>query len=213
MIIKSTFKDYYDHIAHIYGGGDPKIIYPRVKLNKDYLVGSTISVKTKNHITGFCGFNESSKRWTKTLVICAKAYLLIKEDGESEYKLVNEKDHPEFFTGKRQFNKDQWSVHGQYLPDFLELCRSLNTPVLTFDRVIGQWQKSIEVDCNIPNLGQLGVASLIPPEQMYQDISYFIANTMNGSPDIQPEGNPGLTDKERISSHGFDLKQSFRHRK
>jgi hypothetical protein len=29
MRIKSDFKDYYDYIPHQYGGGDPKIIYPR----------------------------------------------------------------------------------------------------------------------------------------------------------------------------------------
>ena len=30
MKIKSNFKDYYDYIAHLYGGGDPKVTYPRV---------------------------------------------------------------------------------------------------------------------------------------------------------------------------------------
>lgn len=29
MIIVSKFKDYYDHISHQYGGGDPKVVYDR----------------------------------------------------------------------------------------------------------------------------------------------------------------------------------------
>ena len=38
MRIISKFRDYYDSIAHIYGGGDPKIVYVR-----DDIVAPTVS--------------------------------------------------------------------------------------------------------------------------------------------------------------------------
>ncbi len=38
MKIISGWRDYYDHVAHIYGGGDPKVIY-----NRDYVVPDRVS--------------------------------------------------------------------------------------------------------------------------------------------------------------------------
>lgn len=66
----------------------------------------------------------------------------------------------------------------------------------------------------IPNLSEIkGLAKVYTPEQIYQDISYWVTNVLNTSPDVQPAGAPPQTDKEKIVAHGLDLKQSFRHRK
>ena len=46
---------------------------------------------------------------------------------------------------------------------------------------------------------------------MYQEISYFIGNTMNESPDIKPPVE--ISNKDKISKAGFDLKNSFRKMK
>jgi len=70
---------------------------------------------------------------------------------------------------------------------------------------------TVRVDENIPILGDIGLAAVYPAEQLYQDLSYFIVNTMKDSPDMAKPSS--ITDKEKISSHGFDLKMSFRHRK
>ena len=45
MKIISKFKDYYDHVAYMYGGGDPKIIYDRkpIKFIKDGDIYDTLN--------------------------------------------------------------------------------------------------------------------------------------------------------------------------
>jgi hypothetical protein len=62
-----------------------------------------------------------------------------------------------------------------------------------------------------PVLSELGFPSIYPAEQLYQDISYFIGNEMKPSPDIKPPVE--ISNDNKIEGHGFDLKQSFRHRK
>jgi hypothetical protein len=59
----------------------------------------------------------------------------------------------------------------------------------------------------VPNLGQLGFASVTPAEKMYQDISMYIGKLKN-SPDSQPPAF--VSDKDRLVQKGFDLKTSFR---
>jgi len=67
---------------------------------------------------------------------------------------------------------------------------------------------------SVPRLADIkGFAKKYSSDQIYQDISYWVANVMNGSPDLMPEPNPELTDVERVLSHGFDKRVSFRHRK
>ena len=69
----------------------------------------------------------------------------------------------------------------------------------------------IIIDKNIPILQEYGVNNYIQPEQLYQDIAYYVSNKMVTSPDLEVHDN--MSDKEKIAQHGFDLKQSFRHRK
>ena len=81
MKIKSTFKDYYDHVAHIYGGGDPKCVYVRMPFEGKL----TFQMKSTFHGAFHGRFD---LRWSeyrggispylsyKILVIAGKAYLL-----------------------------------------------------------------------------------------------------------------------------------------
>lgn len=69
------------------------------------------------------------------------------------------------------------------------------------------------VGAGIPQLQAIhGFPGLYPSQQLYQDLSYWIANIIRESPDVSPPPRPPLTDKEKISAHGFDEKRSFRHR-
>lgn len=57
-----------------------------------------------------------------------------------------------------------------------------------------------------------GLMALLPdPQQLVQEIEYTLGNRMHSSPDQSPADK--RTDKEKIVSAGFDVKQSFRHRK
>ena len=42
MVIKSPFKDYYDFVGNRYGGGDPRIVYERVRLSPPSARGGQI---------------------------------------------------------------------------------------------------------------------------------------------------------------------------
>src|ERR1019366_2001257 len=96
----------------------------------------------------------------------------------------------------------------------LSATRQLGHPVflvcqLSYDRVNSTTTFHVGDEC--PKLVDMKFATKLSPEQLYQDLSCFMGNTMRGSPDIDTPVK--LADKDRIVQHGFDLKQSFRHRK
>ena len=57
----------------------------------------------------------------------------------------------------------------------------------------------------IPNLSMFGIPKLIDAHTMYEDIYNFLGWLVDNP---QPPDNQ--TDKDKIVSHGFDLKHSFR---
>ena len=82
------------------------------------------------------------------------------------------------------------------------------------DRIQREWNTDyflFAISERIPNLSTFGFASVVSAPQMYQNIAYFMANTVNESPDLVVHDN--MSNREKIQQHGFDLKQSFRHRK
>lgn len=90
----------------------------------------------------------------------------------------------------------------------LELTRLLSQPVLK----IYHNRYAVLVDKNIPRLTEYGFHNNIDAEQLYQNLEYWFGNLRHTpSPDLAPPVT--LSDKDRIVQHGFDLKQSFRHRK
>lgn len=97
----------------------------------------------------------------------------------------------------------------------LQLCRDLRQPVLfVFDSNRTAYRSyKWDVHRRIPILSHMGFANVLEPTKLYQDIAYFVGNYVNETPDTQPAGKPPQTDKDKIASHGFDSKISFRHRK
>ena len=229
MIIKSTFKDYYDFVAHIYGGGDPKIFYPRIRLGEknkvyDYYPGlpapemegrfPSLPIRYSGNLEFPFDF--------KWISIVGKFYLLVRESREvgtgdiyieeNKWELLVEGKYPKLdkalFRKTMIFGRLTYDSYvGVPSKELVLLSRRLKAPVFGFE------YNSAIVDSTIPILGDIGIASIIPPEQMYQEISYFMGNIINEVPDLQPAGKPPMTDKEKIISHGLDLKISFRHRK
>jgi len=103
----------------------------------------------------------------------------------------------------------------QEMDSLIELSRLVGTPIFIINGM--RWVEdkkirklSISVEGTAPHVGNMGLASIYPAEQIYQDLNYFLTNKMQASPDVMPRSVQ--TDKEKISQHGFDLKQSFRHR-
>lgn len=223
MKIQSKFKDYYDHVAHIYGGGDPLNVYERKPLEDNvYNFDSTV----------FNGFRLPGNWYhlnysLKYIVIAGKLYTLRADKNEDrnavgtygEYKLFTPENFPKHFEkekskGFRKWRLDSWRREEVYIgyehPALTEIAKAIGQPVYELYRIENSYRTSVYVNHVIPILADNHIPKIIPAEQMYQDLSYYTVNTMKESPDIR---KPNISsDKEKILQHGFDTKQSFRHR-
>jgi hypothetical protein len=169
-------------------------------------------------------------RW---LIINGRKFLLVSEldvkslpcPRHSEFKLISEEQYNRMV---QHYRKHQYSLlsssrietleyyHGQNDDSFdvlVKLSKELGTPVFEYDGYgFGEYCiNGAEIYNKIPNLQELGIGSVYSPEQLYQDLSYFIGNIMKDNPDIKPPVT--IEDSYKITGHGFDIKQSFRHRK
>lgn len=239
MKIKSSFKDYYDFIAWQYGGGDPDLVYVRDRLKDlkqipggDGQYETSIEIKAPE-LADDLGFIKHTFLGKGVLAIehdfdfmwisiCGAAYLMVSPKYAVDWKVLNEKDHSTVWSHLKHNNRSVFSwmrnekmkpFPGAYLGNksskLDEISKTLKAPVFSFDTISSSG--IIVVDSRIPILGNFGFDKLIPPEQLYQDLSYYLANVLRESPDLVVNDN--MTNKEKIVQHGFDYKQSFRHRK
>lgn len=216
MKIQSQFKDYYDHVAHIYGGGDPKIMYLRKRIDSRKIAIDTeiASGLPRSYDEAIETKFQLKIKW---LSIAGKLYLLVSPIGDpyscivNEWTVLNQSRHPalwDYMHTPSRWRRSEVKVYvGRESSAALAISRVISAPVFTF--TANRWD-TVSIDENVPILSTTGIAALIPATQMYQDIAYFIGNTMKGSPDLMPA--TAQTDKEKICAAGFDLKQSFRHR-
>ena len=197
MKIKSPFKDYYDYIAHQYGGGDPRVLYIRSKITA--IDGVNRKNLTYSRPKGGAYYNLSRIRQTefvfKWCIVCGIQYLIVCPSVES-YKLSayslltdshpamkelqNNHSVPKFISDR--LGPGILQRHGKNLPDAINLSRSVKSPVFTMD----VRDTCIEIDDIVPNLKVLGFDKLIQPEQMYQNIALWVGNTLKDSPDDNP---------------------------
>ena len=227
MKIKSRFKDYYDYVAHAYGGGDERVTYVREPL-PDTLTSVTLPDFVDLPTPGL----SETKTRTKHLVINGRVYTLV--------ALVDQHQAPYQLGPYRLFNEDnfdndevislgvryRWRINegwgslkweryfGQENAVALNLSKAIKQPVFLVNSYHKNWTSKsthFEINPHIPILREYGINHYIQPEQLYQEIAYFMSNKMVDSPDLVVHNN--MTDKEKIVQHGFDLKQSFRHRK
>lgn len=237
MLIKSKFKDYYDIVAHTYGV-DNKIVFDRnieipeyvdvyvpdenivsIPSPFEYLFdyGPCKGVEEKVRLEGIDSFG--------ILSVCGKPFIV----GHSKSGYDNSCNRvipPLYLMPSPELFNLLMGLHcykgipaltepRRYL---LKISQQIKSPIFMMHSM-QYWAyrspnvKKFELHQSVPCLASIkGFAKLYSAEQVYQDVSYWISNVMNGAPDVQPIGSPPLTDKERILSHGFDLKQSFRHR-
>lgn len=234
MKIISRFKDYYDYIPQCYGGPDPKVVYVRKNLKEpeDIGFGTTIDhglkvvVKTDLIQPSSYRFHKDDSLHFKLLVVAGKVFAIYADMSVSnvvKYKLVDDLNQDEigrYFAKKYNFyargshlTYDE-AVRGVFREDMLQLCKTLKAPVFTirsFERIRNNsdGKSIVTIDGVVPNLSEFRLANVYPAEQIYQDISYFMGNLINDSPDLAPPVK--ISDKDRIIQYGFDLKSSFRH--
>jgi hypothetical protein len=227
-IIPGPFKDYYDHVAHAYGGGDPKVTYHRKRLGRvDTSFGSHhandvcvtmrawpplyINVEQRSTVESYYPIGS----W---LVVCGKAYPLVQLGRyPSKYEIFDAEKHAEITrpAKPRLFEQDTTpnTPVGVELPQLVELSIKVGHPVFilsSHDVQFSTGDHSLRIDGNCPILRDVGLPALYPAEQLYQDLAYFLMNTMTTSPDMAPPEQ--MTDTQKVASHGFDKKISFRHR-
>lgn len=225
MKIKSRFKDYYDYVAHQYGGGDERIVYNREPLTDEQTV---VQVETSRRLPVRYEFYTPIRLdvlgcYRKYLAINGRYYMLIATRNEKglvgPYQLWTEENFGhrlnEVFKPSRYDSKvyKEWALgFGVESEAVVNISRQIKQPVFLIDHFNGAvGTKSVYIDRNIPILEHYGINHHIPPEQMYQEIAYYVSNKMVSSPDLVVHDN--MTDQEKILQHGFDFKQSFRHRK
>ncbi len=253
MKIISGWKDYYDHVAHMYGGGDPKVIY-----NRDYVVPDRI-FDGERHEDNL----EVNRVWTpnipfvmaivhddlkhvqihefNALFVMDRMFILERSgDANDLGSLVHVRKewhitsrpilnfqmggpHPLLKNGESLSNKasryehhrmnemmnepknDRYRyVQGTKFTSGRDLCLFAKAPVF-----VVSGNRSASILGRTPKLSALGLPAFIGPEQLYQELAMFVGNVLK--PVEQPPSN--MQDIEKVVSHGFDKKISFRHRK
>ena len=217
MVIKSPFKDYYDYVANQYGGGDPKIVYPRTRLGYQTSFFVEVVRTPLTSLKRTLLWLRTDRRWAY-LIIAGKAYLISQpataySDNLNSFRLEPLVDPVDDARPYWQRQRPKNIEYGKEYPELIDLCRKVGHPVFV---VLDVWHggKSepirMEISHQCPILQNLGIPSLIPATQMYQDLSYFVGNLMKNSPDVKPPVE--LSNTQKIIKAGFDLVKSFRHR-
>lgn len=237
MKIRSDFKDYYDYVAKKYGAGDEDdIVYNRTRIvpltTPDYkgatpmdcpkiitpdpiyfpspkktpIEKGTTSVQTTNYaLIVFCNRLLLAYRVVETSV----GYM--QHDPRYYSRVISDW---RVFSDQQQYNQKVAAEYGsEYAANWAEkLCFTEGHPVMMVLRGYDGYRSSaftLHLESRPPNLGQMGMHRILTAEQAYQELAMFIGR-MQFDPS-KPKDT--MTSKEKIVSHGFDLKQSFRHRK
>ena len=240
MKILSKYHDYYDSMSFVYGE-DEKIVYERkicpIPDEKDDISGpnlvSIIDYKdlwslnrlhdefpdlmvdvTDYTSTGLRLYGYESVTETY-LIVCGKCFPVFQYNrrfrhrDDDGYVVFNPEKHLDLFVRRPFFGNDRLLLdrYNREVPFFKTLCTMVGLPVFVC-RLKRHGMMEIG---HPPLLGKLGLAEVYPADQLYQDISYYLANIIRESPDTMPATK--MTDKEKIVAKGFDIKRSFRHRK
>lgn len=215
MRIISKVKDYYDFVGKIYGEDDT-IIYNRLDLSdQEYKKVEIEAPFSKNSQVFSVPYNYYLSS-IHQLIICGHVFTVYKELSydENSYKLVDDEKLASIIDDAKRYNPycntlDHY-YKGEYVKQAADICKAAGQPVVIFcgnDRDV----KTVYLSRRIPNLGELGISAFYKPEELFQKIQQFIANVIRTNPDIAV---PVAQDNNnKIVSHGFDLKTSFRHRK
>jgi hypothetical protein len=229
MKIKSSIHDYYDWVAHQYGGGDPNLVYMRdriVPLGVEKTPWGTIH--TEHGFTFPDAFRKSlSQYWDelggdtprvrygsvyhfhrtecRMIVVCGRVYLVTRNGPVTRE-----------VTGFEEENFGPWQVHseGTVGRDRSYDKWSIGDPGIelgVFNEDAYQLSRLVhapvfevqwkEIPARVPVLGELGFAAVIDATQMYQNIAYFLGllNEDRARANMPPATQ---TDVDKAVSHG-----------
>jgi hypothetical protein len=253
MKIISGWKDYYDHVAHMYDGGDPKVIY-----NRDYVVPDRVSSGSNYEDTLAvnrvwspsiphsmdivnCELSHVQKHEFNALIVMDRVFILERHGDINEFGNIANVRKDWHITSRPILGLQYGGPYallklGESLPDSTPRYQKNRMDELMRDRrndrfIYPQGRKHDEANAlcafakapvfvvhgnrmpiimgRTPKLSSLGMPGYLDPQQLYQELAMFVGNVLN--PVEQPPSN--MKDIEKVASHGFDKKVSFRHRK
>lgn len=211
MKIQSKYKDYYDFITFRFGG-DPDIVYARSPLkitdimyNARGFFADVINYEYRrdHHITFIVAGSyviPLINHWEKKIDISTNevSHTLIAEILEEKHYHLLMKG----YKSTKPIGLPKFPV-GDKLNDVIRL---VGQPVFLINKV--EHDRLLLSD-RIPILKDYGIASLITPQEMWQNIYTCLTNVLRKNPDKEPPVE--VAEKYKIHAAGFDLKTSFRH--
>lgn len=231
MRIVSTFHDYYDSVHGHLETDYKDCIYLREtkKLDETFPIeyGGTgfFRTKTEKYVPKFtsCGYREVQPAIsTFTVLVAGKMYLGLAVDKSLDEPI-------QFFYTKKSLlsylekeRLEHLIREGKYINDLKELesvfafrddskllenYAYLNKIVVAIDfrRLDVDWRKNKQTIILNPLLKTFQFQKVLDPYVAYQEIELWVSNLANNEVKPSPQ-----TDKEKILTHGFDLKTSFR---
>jgi hypothetical protein len=195
MKIISKYKDYYDYLSGVYGVDDKIVLDRRYSGTYEYPIFKFDTHMLSSH------FN-----YGLTLHLCGISYggvYLHKENKtfwcQELEKIMDVKNH--YRTNEKYVIIKDGGLNSSYMNVYLgprktNFNEKYNIPILlqVHDRIYP-----------FPQLDKIGFNRQMSPQEIYLKLSDWL------SPKDNIENN--MTDKEKIQSHGFDLKSSFRKMK
>lgn len=201
MKLISRYRDFYDHISHIFGV-DEKIVYVRDVIPHTEVISSVIPGYRK-----LCEFKHHLVHGevTTIIVIVDKMYFVVRTSGGE--RVVDPYGRT---INSRYFFRDKSHTDPEMI---LSFTKKVGVPVYRINRIRSEGDKLVAtIDSKTPRISDIsGLVGMLDAQQTYQSIAYAIANQLKPSPDTSPPIE--IDDKYKIVAAGFDLKQSFRHRK
>jgi hypothetical protein len=195
MRIISQYKDYYDYLSGVYGV-DEKIVLDRRNFNKTpYL----LQEEKKKIILFICDmvyegyFSNGRYYWGTTLLELLTPDELEKWNNQKE----KYKNYINLITNPKKYWDNSISISLIPVEAKIKHNTIKNCPILMPTNAM---QNDF---LNFPILKDLGVASILPPKEIYLLLTAWLA----------PKDNhvDTRTNKDKIVGAGFDLKTSFRN--
>ena len=165
MKIKSRWRDYYDFVEHLYGGGDPRVVYVRDKIIPDRMLNGLEPYEDMLDIP-----RELARPWVpnrfeerstgiqhdyRGLAVAGRYFIveLIVRPATTYPRIVPKEVIKEWHLTGDTFGHNAFS-QGEKLSSLIALSRFAKAPVFWFNRS--------EIYGRCPYLGPLGLASILP---------------------------------------------------